>query len=159
MGKPSVKNDLNTGKILINKNGHINNFSDYEYEDLIYRGYAESGECYLCGKRILHQFVDRYSSDSPRKIERLAWRYNRSDKETSNKPCSMSSKEKQQGAYDIDFKTGNVIIGNFFINKDKNAVFDIPKESKYLPKYNICNIQGQNNTADYFSKKLENHQI
>lgn len=150
------RQDLKDGKIIVETNGHCSGLNDFEYKHLLSNGSAiESGECYLCGEKTSHRFTDRFNYKHPRKIEIVTWDYgNRLHKDINTNMCAMADHEKQEGAYLIDIPTGHFVIGNYFIDNNSEASFSVPREERYSPKYNICNLNGRNNTADYLSKNF-----
>lgn len=155
--KISFEEDKKAGKVTMDKNGHVANFNDDDYERLL-KGYRceNCGTCYLCGKKILHTMDKNIFSTKPKHINRFSWEFPEygTNLVVDKSPCSMAEHKKQEGAYKISIPTGELIIGNYFLDKDGEYAFDVPEKEKYGEKYNICNIQGQNNRAEYVAEKF-----
>lgn len=157
--KPSFKNDLAKGKVTINYNGHICTLDDYTYERRL-RGfsfYDEIGgqhKCYLCGKEVAFLIDKELSKPDKIHFKTVTWKYGKYEKTIYNTKCTFKKKEIQEGAFKIQIPTGNLIIANYFLNDKEDYIFDVPEEKKWSSKYDICNIKGQNNRAEYVSKKF-----
>lgn len=151
--KISLEEDIKLGKVTINENGHISRLQDYDYARLLKGWESENSTCYLCGQKMLYKMTRK---DGINHIEGISWTYATvgTRRVLNEKECSMIDHKKQEGAFKISVPTGELIIGNYFLDKDGEFAFDVPKKSRWIEKYNICNIKGQNNRADYVSEKF-----
>ena len=107
--------------------------------------------CYWCGEKIA------YVIKSPTEIETCHLDFeepvNYRDTGTLNhSKCEFATKSKRVVPFDLNFKSGKVTFANYFLDKDGEYLFDLPKEEKYSDKYTLQTLKGRINRQQYLSK-------
>lgn len=54
--------------------------------------------------------------------------------------------------FELIFKSGDVTLANYFLDKDNEYLFDVPKEEQYSDKYTLQTLRGRFNRQDYIAK-------
>ncbi len=114
MGNEKIKKAIKDGKLKVNKNGHVCNFTDDHYESLL-SGFKRhhSTTCYLCGESIGFELQNNI-------VEYVTCKYDEGNVMRNiigRDICNMSNHKKQENPFEIYVPTGNLIIANYFLDK------------------------------------------
>jgi len=104
--------------------------------------------CYYCGNKLGLYIKDENT------VEYFMWEHGENYRHKNEIPgiCEMKDKKSRTNEFELNFPTGEVIVDNYFLDKDGEYMFDVPKDEQYSDKYTLQTLKGRFNRQNYIAK-------